>query len=44
MFYAHTQMSEHAQYVLLFYAHAYWLEWTEHAHWRVFYMYAHYHY
>ena len=25
MFYVHAQMSEHAQYVLLFYAHAYWL-------------------
>ena len=24
-------MSEHAQYVLLFYAHAYWLGGTEHA-------------
>ena len=26
MFYAHAQLSEHAQYALLFYALAYWLE------------------
>ena len=32
VFCAHAQMSEHAHYALLFYMHAYWLEWTEHAH------------
>ena len=26
MFYMHAQRSEHAQYALLFYVHAYWLE------------------
>ena len=32
MFYVCAQMSEHAQYVLLFYAHSCWLGGTEHAH------------
>ena len=32
MFCVHAEMSEHVQYALLSYVHAYWLEWTEHAH------------
>ena len=32
MFYVHPQMSEHAQYALLFYEHAYWLGGTDHTH------------
>ena len=42
--YVHAQMSEHAQYALLFYAHAYWLEWTDHVHSWVLCVHAHYHY
>ena len=36
MFYVHAKVSEHAQYALLFNAHAYWFEWTKHAHCRMF--------
>ena len=42
MFYAHALMSEHAKYTLLFYNDAYGLEWTDHAHWRVSCVHAHY--
>ena len=45
MFYAHAQMvvfSEHAQDVLLFYVHAYWVGGSEHAHWWVFCVHVHY--
>ena len=28
----HALNLEHGQYALWFYANAYWLEWTEHAH------------
>ena len=39
VFYEYDQMvvfSEHAQDVLLFYAHAYWVRGSEDAHWWVF--------
>ena len=44
MFYVNAQKSEHSQYTLLFYTHAYWLAWVKHAHWRMFCVHAHCHY
>ena len=40
MFYAHAVNSEHAQYAIWFYENVYWLEWTEYAHWGMFFVHA----